>query len=166
MAISGRDQGFLYQRDRRLRNGKPDEQRARYRGSQESAVHAIEEIRTTTLAKRIADAYVDGGAAAKAAITALGLQHIDPLHIFKFGLVGLWIFVVNLYGLSKKTFPTMLSIIGITGAIAYWLDLIGNVSQSVILVAIAAITAIILGPVWFIWIGTVIAKKANDSSGA
>lgn len=125
------------------------------------AVHAVEEIRTMALAARIADAYVNGDAGIKSAIGALGLQHIDPLHIFKFGLVGLWIFVVNLYGLSKKTLPSILCIIGIIGAVAFWIDLVGNVFQAVPLITIAAIIAIIVGPVWYIWMGIVITRKAQ-----
>ena len=120
------------------------------------AVHAIDEIRSMVFTTRIADAYVDSDAATKSAIMALGLQHLDPLHIFKFGLVGLWVFVANLTGLSKKTLPSLLAIIGIIGAVAYWINLIGNSFQIMILITIAAITAIILGPIWFIWIGIVI----------
>jgi hypothetical protein len=123
-------------------------------------VHAVEEIRTMALAMRIADAYIQGDTAAKSAIAALGLQHLDPLHIFKFGLVGLWILVVNLVGLARKTFPAVLAILGIIGAVAFWIDLVGNVFQAVVLVTASSITAIILGPIWFIWMGILIRKKA------
>jgi hypothetical protein len=123
-------------------------------------VHAVEELRTMALATRIADAYVQGDSATKAAITALGLQHLDPLHVFKFGLVGLWIFAVNITGLTRRTFPAVLAILGILGAVAFWIDLVGNAFQVVPLVTAASITAIILGPVWFIWMGITISKKA------
>jgi hypothetical protein len=124
-------------------------------------VHAVEEIRTMALATRIADAYVEGDSATKSAIAALGLQHLDPLHIFKFGLVGLWILVVNLYGLAKKTLPVVLCIVGVIGAVAFWIDLVGNVFQAVVLVTTASITAIILGPIWFIWMGVLVMKKTQ-----
>ena len=124
-------------------------------------VHAVEEIRTMALAMRIADAYIQGDTATKSAIAALGLQHLDPLHIFKFGLVGLWILVVNLVGLARKTFPAVLAILGIIGAVAFWIDLVGNVFQAVVLVTASSITAIILGPIWFIWMGILIRKKAQ-----
>jgi len=128
-------------------------------------VHAVEEIRSMALSTRIADAYVQGDGATKSAIVALGLQHLDPLHIFKFGFVGLWILVVNVVGLVKKTFPTVLAVIGIIGAVAFWIDLVGNVFQAVALVTTASVTAIILGPIWFVWMGILISKKAQVLSG-
>jgi hypothetical protein len=127
------------------------------------SVHIIEELRSIALTTRIADAYVNGDTATKSAITALGLQHIDPLFIFKFGLVGLWIFVVNFYGLAKKSLPTILSILGIIGAVAFWISLVGNVLQAVSLITIGAITAIILGPIWFIWMGILLSKKGHTA---
>ena len=111
---------------------------------------------------RIADAYVQGDEAVKSAITALGLQHLDPLHIFKFGLVGLWIFAVDVVGLTRKTFPAGLAVVGILGAVAFWIDLVGNISQAVALVTVASIAAIVLGPIWFLWMGIVISKKAQQ----
>jgi hypothetical protein len=125
-------------------------------------VHAVEELRTMVLATRIADAYVEGDSATRTAIVALGLQHLDPLHIFKFGLVGLWVLVVDLVGLVKKTFPTVLAIVGILGAAAFWTNLVGNVLQAVSLVTVASISAIILGPIWFIWMGFFIRKNADS----
>jgi hypothetical protein len=125
-------------------------------------VHAVDELRTIALATRIANAYVEGDGATKSAIAALGLQHLDPMHIFKFGLVGLWALVVDVVGLAKKTFPTVLALVGILGAAAFWTDLVGNVVQSVSLVTVASVSAIILGPVWFIWMGFFIRKNAGS----
>ena len=125
-------------------------------------VHAVEELRSMAITTRIADAYVQGDEATKSAITALGLQHLDPLHIFKFGLVGLWIFIVDIVGLTKKTFPAGLAVVGIIGAVAFWINLVGNVIQAVGLVTAASIAAIVLGPIWFVWMGIVISKKAEQ----
>ena len=123
------------------------------------AVHSIEETRSMVLTTRIADAYVDGNAATKSAITALGLQHLDPMHIYKFGLVGLWFLVANITGLTRKSLPTVLSIIGIIGGVAFWMNMVGNGFQLITLVTIAAVVAIALGPIWFIWTGIVIMKR-------
>ena len=117
------------------------------------AVHAVEEIRLLALTKRIADAYVAGDAATRSAIAALGLQNLDPLHLFKFGLVGLWVLVVSILGFSKKTLPAVLCAIGIVGGVAFWVNLVGNVLQLVPIVTATAITAIVLGPIWYIWVG-------------
>jgi hypothetical protein len=125
-------------------------------------VHAVEELRTMAWATRISAAYIQGDAATKAAITALGLQHLDPLHIFKFGMVGLWTMVVNLVGLVRKNFPAVLGVLGLVGAVAFWLDLIGNLMQAVGLVTVSSITAIVLGPIWFIWMGILITRKVQD----
>jgi hypothetical protein len=125
------------------------------------AVHALEEIRAMALATRIADAYVNGDTATQSAIVALGLQDLDPLHVFKFGFVGLWIFAVNVAGLSRRTFPAVLALLGILGALAYWVDLVGNVFQLVPLVTTASVTAIIVGPIWFIWMGILIPQKGS-----
>ncbi len=127
------------------------------------AVHAVDEIRTMTLGLRIADAYVEGDSSTKNAIAALGLQHIDPLHICKFGLVGLWMIVINFYAITKKSLPTILCIIGIIGGLAFWLDLVGNVLIAIPIITIAAITAIVLGPIWFIWLGVVMRNRAGEA---
>jgi hypothetical protein len=117
------------------------------------AVHVVEVIRFLALTKRIADAYVAGDAATRSAVAAIGLQHLDPLHLFKFGLVGLWLLVVSILGISKKTLPAVLCVIGIVGGVGFWILLVGNVLQLVPLVTAMAITAIVLGPIWYIWVG-------------
>jgi hypothetical protein len=114
------------------------------------AVHVVEVIRFLALTKRIADAYVAGDAATRSAVDAIGLQHLDPLHLFKFGLVGLWLLVVSILGISKKTLPAVLCVIGIVGGVGFWILLVGNVLQLVPLVTAMAIMAIVLGPIWYI----------------
>jgi hypothetical protein len=117
------------------------------------AVHAVEEVRLLALTRRIADAYVAGDAATRSAIAALGLQNLDPLHIFKFGFVGLWALVVSILGFSRKTLPPVLCAIGIVGGAAFWMNLVGNVLQLVPIVTATSITAIVVGPIWYIWVG-------------
>jgi hypothetical protein len=123
------------------------------------AVTALQEIRSVALSVRIAEAYVAGNDAVKASIIALqGVQGLDPLFVLVYGLVGLWFFSLNLTALIRGALPKALGIVGIAGGVAYWLALIGNVFQIIPIVIVAAIAAIIVGPIWLCWIGALLLR--------
>ncbi len=129
------------------------------------AVGALQEIRSAALSVRIAQAYVTGSEAVKNSIIATqGVQGLDPLFVFAFGFVGLWFFSYNLTALLRGTLPKVLSIIGIAGGVAYWLALIGNVFQIIPIIIVAAIAAIVIAPIWLIWIGGMLLKTKQEKA--
>ncbi len=118
------------------------------------AVLAINYFRAIALTPWRAEAFAAGDASTRAAIVGVGPILIDPQGWLSFGGVGLWFLVVNILALRGGKLPKVLGIIGIVGAISYGLVVAGNVTGITLLVMIAAgLGGIIVGPIWFIWIG-------------
>jgi hypothetical protein len=73
---------------------------------------------------------------------------------FRFGAIGLWVLAVNLLALRNAAWPKLLAYVGIAGAVAYILVLVSNVfGLSGLTLAAAGIGGILLGPIWYIWMG-------------
>jgi hypothetical protein len=129
------------------------------------ALNAIDALRATALFPAKATAYVQGDAAVKAALTAPGaLWSSDPQGWFKFGAFGFWVLVVSvlaLRGISDPDrrpgrWPKPLAFVGIGVALASWLVVVQEVTQtpSQSLLAIPGVVGlVILVPIWFIWMG-------------
>jgi hypothetical protein len=119
------------------------------------AITAIDDLRFLALTPGRAAAYVQGDAAVKAALTAPGaLEGLDPHHWLRLGAVGLWVMVVNLLALRARAWPAPLAIVGIGVALVYWLAVAGIVLQiPAALTLVAGLGAIVLAPLWYIWLG-------------
>ena len=108
-----------------------------------------------------AAAYVAGDASTKAAIAIP--SGVDPQFLFRYGVIGLWILVVSILGLLGGKLPKILSYLGIATAILYWLlaatDVLG--SETIIRSIIAMLGAVIVGPIWYIWIGVRLRKVTS-----
>ena len=79
---------------------------------------------------------------------------LDPNSWIRFGVLGLSILIISLLALRVEKLPRAWAILGSVVALLLWLAVAGNVLDVPILVAISAILGgIILGPIWFIWIG-------------
>jgi multisubunit Na+/H+ antiporter MnhB subunit len=118
------------------------------------AVEALQYSRYLLYYPGNAAAYVAGDVTTKAAIAAshstIGL---DPSGLLVYGGVGLWFLVINLLALREKTWPQILAYAGVIGGIAYWLVVLGLFTEIELFVTIAAATAVIIGPIWYIWMG-------------
>ena len=124
------------------------------------AITALNYFRYLGFYPTMAATYATGDAATKIATEATHFSvDLDPHGWLAFGTVGLWILVVNLLALRGNSWPKILCYIGIVGAIAYWLVIAGNVFQMYLLNSIAAAAAIVIGPVWYIWIGLRLQKE-------
>ena len=119
------------------------------------AVTAIDDLRHAVLDPAKGTAYVQGDAAVKAALTVPGaLQGLDPQGWLRYAVVGVWVLVVSLLGLRSGAWRKLLAFVGTGVAIVYWLVLVGQVAQSQSLLAIiGGAGGVILGPVWYIWLG-------------
>ena len=121
------------------------------------ALNAIDALRFAALFPAKATAYVQGDAAVKAALTVPGaLWSSDPQGWFKFGAFGFWVLVVSVLALRGGAWPKLLAFVGIGLALASWLVVVGEVTQtqSQSLLAIPAVIGLaILAPIWFIWLG-------------
>ncbi len=127
------------------------------------AVFAIHALWHMTLDPAKATAYVQGDAAAKAALTVPGaLQSLDPQGWLRFGTVGFWALVVSLLALRGGMWPKLLAFVGISVALVYWLLLVGEVVQAQSLIAIiAGAGGVVLLPIWYTWLGLRLLRKAG-----
>jgi hypothetical protein len=119
------------------------------------AITAIDDFRFLALTPVRAAAYVHGDAAVKAALTAPGaLEGLDPQHWLRLGAFGLWVLVVNLLALRARAWPAPLAFVGIGVALVIWLAVAGIVMQiPAAITLVAGLGAIMLGPLWDIWLG-------------
>jgi len=112
-----------------------------------------------------AAAYVAGSEAIRATLTVPGApQFIDVQGWLGFGAVGLWVLVVNLLALRGSILPRLLAYLGIAVAIAYFLvvsSLVFPNLRGMILVA-AGIGGVVLGPIWYIWIGLILHRNHSQ----
>jgi len=82
---------------------------------------------------------------------------IDPQSWLVIGCVGLWVLGVNVLALRSGKWPKPLAYIGLVVAFMYGLALTGNVFEISILFTIAAgLGGIVLGPIWYIWLGRIL----------
>ena len=110
-----------------------------------------------------ANAYVEGDAAAKAALSSMQwLTALDPAGWFKFGCLGFWCAVAGLVGMRRKTLPALLGWIYVATAVVLWLTLVGEGLRMPALVALGAgLGGCVGGPVIHVWLGVILLRKAK-----
>jgi hypothetical protein len=107
-------------------------------------------------------AYVRGTAELRAALTMpYSAQFIDLQGWLGDGGVGLWILVCSMLALRGRVWPRSLAYLGAVGAFAYYLALASNVIPGYKeLSLIASAAAVVLGPVFYAWIGLELRRHA------
>ena len=102
------------------------------------------------------------------ALLLIGPTDIDPDSWLGFGTVGVWFLIVNWLALRRKLFPTLLPYFGLAGGVAYLLVLADSVLElgGTTVLSVAAGAAIVIGPVWFIWIGVFLWRGTVDTPEA
>ena len=92
-------------------------------------------------------------------LTSAKLIPTDWYGFLSYGCVGLWIIATSVFGLASGAFPRLLAYVGIAFGVMYWLLVCAYLVQITELAGIAnGIGAMLLGPVWFIWIGMRLAQ--------
>jgi len=85
---------------------------------------------------------------------------IDPHMWLGYGLVGIWIFTISFVALRQRIQPRMLGLLGIAGGLLYFFIEFGTILNSELLITLAAgIGAMIVGPLWYGWVGWILRKK-------
>ena len=125
------------------------------------AVVAIYYFQMLAIAPSRAAAFVAGDASTKAALVVP--QGVDPQFLLRYGLIGFWMFVVNLMALKAGKLPKLLAVVGIVAAVLYWLlainDLLGVASTLRPVIAVAG--GMIAAPLWHIWVGVKLGRTTS-----
>ena len=88
---------------------------------------------------------------AKEIIRANGLPNLDPLGLFGFGLVGIWMVVFNTAAISMEALPAWHGLVGCVGGLLYLSVLAGMTFHIAFLVDVsAALGCVVLAPIWSI----------------
>lgn len=129
------------------------------------AVVAVGNFRAMTIKPLMAEAYVTGDEVFKTIIPSIDpWLLLDPLAILGGAGVGLWLLVINYLGIKRAIMPKTLSIIGILGGLCLILGVFGAIFQNAMVNMIAsAFGGLIMGPIWFIWIGSRLMKLGKSA---
>jgi hypothetical protein len=136
------------------------------------AVTVISKFRELSVEPIVAQRYVEGNEITRAVITSTPQIGLDPYGFFRYGALGAWIFVINLLARRLGAWPRPLAYLGLVGAVLYWMVPIGNLFglrvAMIVEPLVALVGGLIIGPVWFIWIGRVVrgaAAREQPSGG-
>jgi hypothetical protein len=125
------------------------------------AVAAVSNAITIDRLPRIAQAFVNGDASTQAAILPFWRTTIDPLGLWQFVAVGLWIFISAYLALRGNLLPRPLAYAGLLFGLVQWLvPLVFSFQAPVVFVPLAVL-AVVLGPLWYIWLGLVLNRLAS-----
>lgn len=126
------------------------------------AVTAIDNLRIVVVEPLRAAAYTTGDPATQAAVVATKcFVSVDPMMWLSFGLVGIWVFFISYQGLSRLEFPKFLGIVGmITGVFYFFIEVGTQLKNELLITITAGLGALVLGPVWYIWLGRILRKRA------
>jgi hypothetical protein len=126
------------------------------------AVLAINEFTILARWPTIANAYVQGDASVRAAITAEPLVLLDHQGWLMYGAVGLFIFVTSALALRHRAIPLGLAYIGLAAGFLFWMVIAGFILENELLISIAAgFGGVVLVPAFYIWIGILLRRDAG-----
>jgi hypothetical protein len=112
----------------------------------------------------IAAAYERGDGATRVAVAAVWRTTLDPVGLWGFGAIGLWILVVSLFMLRRPglAYPAGLGYLGIVAAAAHWLVPIAFVTRTPFLFFLVAGGGGIVVAMWYIWLGVVLGGESDQ----
>ncbi len=108
----------------------------------------------------LAAGYMAGDASTRAAIASQPAILVDPYSWLRFGMVGFWIFVICVLALRARVAPRLWAYTGLGTALMLGTLVAGfMLGQETLIVAAAALGGVVLGPVWFIWLGFLLRRE-------
>jgi hypothetical protein len=114
----------------------------------------------------IANAYVTGSEATRAALTVPGAaQWIDVKGWLAYGAVGLWVLVCSILAARNNVWPKGLAYLGILAAFVYFLALAVTVIPSLFLsgaILFVGVIGAVLAPIWYGWMGIFLRRHQSQ----
>jgi hypothetical protein len=124
------------------------------------AVSAVSNALSARRLPGIANAFVAGDASTKAALVPVWRSSLDFEGLWQFGAIGFWIFVVSFLFLRGNQVARSLAYVGLALGVVHWLAPLGLFMRNQTIIILAVGLAAILGPIWYIWIGLVMRRRA------
>jgi len=127
------------------------------------AVFAVAGLLTIDHVPRVAQAYVAGDAATKAALLAVWRGSIDPFAFWSYGMVGLWICMASSasFGTPQLRMSPALVLLGIFVGVLHMLIPLGFVLKLPLVFTIINIVGTIVATVWYVWAGVALRTAAK-----
>ena len=134
------------------------------------AVTAIDNFKIVANEPVRAARYISGDPVMKSIMKATDyLVSVDPQMWLGYGLVGFWALAGSWILWRNKAVPRVFGILGIAVGLSYFFVEIGTVIRSEIWLTVAAAAgAVIVGPVWYVWLAMILRKwgRARCRPGA
>lgn len=120
------------------------------------AVTAVSYFLTLGRLPKVAAAYVAGDDSTKAALLATWRSSLDLQAYWQFVAVGLFVLLVSVLALRMQRLPAALGYLGIAFGILHFLAPLGvGLAEPSFITGVVA-AAIVLAPVWYVWVGVVV----------
>jgi len=112
---------------------------------------------------RVAQAYVAGDAATKAALLAVWRGSVDPFAFWGYGVVGLWMYMASTasFGEPQLKMSPVLVLLGILVGALHMLIPLGFVFKMPLIFTIINIVGSIVATVWYVWVGLSLRSAAK-----
>jgi len=109
----------------------------------------------------IAAAYAKGDPSTQAALAAVWRTTLDPLGVWGYAVIGLWILVVSLSLMRapNKKFSSTFSYLGFLAMLAYWLVPVAFLSHMPALFFVVAAGGGVVIALWFTWLGLILQRS-------
>jgi hypothetical protein len=134
------------------------------------AVSAVAGLMVIDHVPRVAQAYVAGDAATKAAVLAVWRGTVDPYAVWGYGAVGLWIYLASAasFGTPQLRMSPVLVLLGILVGVLHLLVPLSFVLNLPVLITIINLLGSVAATVWYVWVGASLrsaAKRGLTPSG-
>jgi hypothetical protein len=131
------------------------------------AVTAISNLQEISIETAYAERYAAGNELARSVIAASPVLKLDLYGFYRYGALGTWLLVMNLIARREGAWPKPLAYLGLVGSVLYWLIPIGNLLDftKVTVSFVALVGGLVVGPVWFIWMGRFVRGAAVKVEG-
>ena len=125
------------------------------------AVTAVSYFFTMGRLPTVAKAYVAGDEPTRAALLALWRSSLDLQAYWQFAAVGLFVLLVSGLALRLERLPAGLGVVGIAFGVLNLLVPLGIGMWNPSFISVLVGISIVIAPVWYVWVGTVLWRRAD-----